>query len=80
LFCFEHENRVGSIRGMADTSDQKRLRVVGIRLDDEMYRELKDLADSEHRNLASFIVVALRRYLDTVEKDITSVKGKKPRG
>jgi predicted transcriptional regulator len=59
---------------MEDASDQKRLKVVGIRLDDEMHRELKNLADSEHRKLASFIVVALRRYLDTLKQGDTSAK------
>jgi predicted transcriptional regulator len=54
---------------MTSEQNRKRLKVVGIRLDDEMYKELKRLADAEHRKFSSFLVVALRRYLDSVKSE-----------
>jgi predicted transcriptional regulator len=54
---------------MASDQSKKRLKVVGIRLDDEMYKELKKLADTEHRKFSSFLVVALRRYLDSLKSE-----------
>jgi hypothetical protein len=50
-------------KNMTTDHEPKKLKVVGIRLDDEMYRELKALADAEDRKFASFIVVALKRYI-----------------
>ena len=44
-------------------------KTVTLRLDDEIYRTIKTLAEQENRNLSNFIETATLRYISEIESN-----------